>query len=115
MNGDFIKDICDDNAYRIKHTRSLLAQIKKDYAELNQLWERFNSDKIGKIEIDELLKKISWVKEGLKEFIKYRNKDVEGVLWVDAGQIVKDLEVKENQIINIIGSVSSETEYSHLR
>jgi len=115
MNGEFINECCADTGYKMRCIKSLIAQTKKDYAELNQLWQKVDNDKIGKIEIDELLKKISWVKQGLKEFIKYRNKDVEGVLWMDAGQIVKDLEVKENQIINIIGSVSIETEYSHLR
>jgi hypothetical protein len=95
--------------------KSLIAQIKKDYAELNQLWRKVDTDKIDEIEIDVLLKKISWVKQGLKMFREYKNKDVEGVLWVDAEHIVKDLQVKENQILKIIGSVSNETEYSHLR
>ena len=115
MNGGFINERHVDTGYRIRCMRSLMAQIKKDYAELNQLWQKVDNDKIGKIEIDELYKKISWVKQGLKKFIEFRNKDVEGVLWVDEEQIVKDLQVKENKIIKIIGSVPKEREYSHLR
>ena len=115
MNGEFINEWCADTGYKMRCMRSLEAQIKKDYAELNQLWRKVDTDKIDEIDIDELLKKISWVKQGLKKFIEYRNKDIESVLWVDAEQIDKDLQVKENQIIEIIGSVSNETEYSHLR
>jgi hypothetical protein len=96
MNGKFINEWCADTGYKIRYIESIIAQTKKDYAELNQLWQKVDSDEIGEIEIDELLKKISWVKQGLKIYIEYRNKDIEGVLWVDAEQIGKDLHVKEN-------------------
>lgn len=99
----------------MRFIKSLIAQTKQDYAELNHLWQKVDSDIIGEIEIDELLKKISWVKQELNLFIKLRNKDIEGVLWVDAECIAKDFQVKENRIIKIITSVSNETEYSHLR
>ena len=113
MNEEFINECCTDTGYKMRCMKSLIAQTKKDYAELNQLWQKVDSDKIDEIEIDELLKKISWIKQGLKKFIEYRNKDIEGVLWVDAEQIVKDLEIKENQIIKIIGSVLNKRDYSH--
>ncbi len=115
MNVEFINEWCADISYKMRFIESLIAQTKKDYAELNQLWQKFDNNKIGDIEIDELLKKISWVKQELNIFIELRNKDIEGVLWSDAEQIVKDLQVKENRIIKIISSVSNETEYSHLR
>jgi hypothetical protein len=114
MNGGFINECCADTGYKMRCLKSLIAQIKKDYAELNQLWQKVDNDKIGEIDIDELLKKISWVKQGLKMFQEKRNKDIEGVLWVDIEHIAKDLQVKENGIIKIIKSVSKETEYSHL-
>jgi len=115
MNGEFINEWCADTRYKIRCIESLISQTKKDYAELNQLWQKIDNNKIGEIEIDELLKKISWVKQELNIFIEYRNKDIEGVLWVDAECIAKDLQVKEDRIIKIIESVSNETEYSHLR
>ena len=115
MDGEFKNQLCADTGYNIRCIESLVSQAKKDYAELNQLWQKFDNDKIGKIEIDELLKKISWVKQALDLFIEYRNKDIEGVLWVDAEYIAKDLQVKEDRIIKIIESVSNETEYGHLR
>ena len=115
MDGEFINEWCADTGYKMRCMKSLIAQIKKDYVELNQLWQKVDNDKIDEIDIDELLKKISWVKQGLKKFIEYRNKDIESVLWVDAEQIVKDLQVKENRIIKIIGSVPKERDYSHLR
>ena len=115
MNGEFKNQWCVDTGYKMRFIESLIAQTKKDYAELNQLWQKFDNNKIGDIEIDELLKKISWVKQELNIFKEFRNKDIEGVLWSDAEQIVKDLQVKENRIIKIIRSVSNETEYSHLR
>ena len=115
MNGEFINERCADTGYKMRCIKSIIAQTKKDYAELNQLWQKVDNNKIGEIEIDEVLKKISWVKQGLKKFIEYRNKDIESVLWVDEEQIVKDLQVKENRIIKIIRSVYNETEYSHLR
>ena len=115
MNGEFINENCADTGYKMRCMKSLIAQIKKDYAELNQLWQKVDNDKINEIDVDELLKKISWVKQGLKMIREYRNKGIEGVLWVDAEQIGKDLQVKENRIIKIIGSVPKEREYSHLR
>ena len=115
MNGEFINECCADTGYKMRCIKSLIAQTKKDYAELNQLWQKVDNDKIGKIEIDELLKKISWVKQELNIFIEYRNKDIEGVLWVDAECIAKDLQVQENRIIKIIGFVPNERDYSHLR
>jgi hypothetical protein len=115
MYGDFINERYTDTGYKLRCMRSLIAQTKKDYAELNQLWQKVDSDKIAEIEIDELLNKISWVKQGLKMIREYRNKGIEGVLWVDAEQIVKDLQVKENKIIKIKMSVPKERGYSHLR
>ena len=115
MNGKFINECCADTGYKMRCIKSLITQTKKDYAELNQLWRKVDNDKIGEIDIDELLKKISWVKHGLEMFREYRNKDVEGVLWVGKEQIGNDLQVKENRIIKIIGSVPKERDYSHLR
>ena len=46
-------------------------------------------------------------------FSEYRN--VEGVVWVNAENIVKDLQVKENQIKKIKMTVPKERDYSHLR
>ena len=115
MNSEFKNQWCADTGYKIRFIESLISQAKKDYAELNQHWQKFDNNKIGEIEIDELLKKISWVKQELNIFIEFRNKDVEGVLWGDAEYIAKDLQVKENQLIKIIRFVSDETEYVHLR
>ena len=115
MNGEFINEWCVDTWHKIRRIESLISQTKKDYAELNQLWQKFDNNKIGEIEIDELLKKISWVKQELNIFIEFRNKDVEGVLWGDAEYIAKDLQVKEDRIIKIIRSVYDETEYDHIR
>ena len=89
--------------------------MKKDHAELNQLWAGFNNDNTGEIEIDELLKKISWLKQELNLFIESGSSDIESVLWVDAEEIVKDLQVKENHIVEIIRLISDKNRYSHLR
>jgi hypothetical protein len=115
MNGEIINEWCADTRYKIRCIKSLIAQTQNDYAELNQLWQKFDDNKIGEIEIDELLKKISWVKQELNIFIEFRNKDVEGVLWGDAENIAKDLQIKENQLTKITRSVSDETKHSHLR
>ena len=115
MYGEFINEGCADTGYKMRCIKSLFAQTQKDYAELNQLWQKVDNDKIGEIDIDELLKKISWVKQGLNIFIEFRNKDIEGVLWADTDFIAKDLQVKENQLIKITRSVSDETKHSHLR
>ena len=102
MNGEFM----NGSGGKIRRMESLIAQIKEDYAEFNQLWQKVDYDKISEIEIGELLKIISWIKQGLKMLKEYQGKDIEGVLWLDAEQIEKDLNVKENQI-KIIGSVQN--------
>ena len=98
MYGEFINERYADTGYKLRWIRSIEKQIKRDYAELNQLWKKTDIDKKGDIEIDELLEKISWIKAGLKNFMEYRNEDIEGVLWLDTERIVKDLQAKENRI-----------------
>ena len=115
MNGEFINENCADTGYKMRCIKSLIAQTKKDYAELNHVWQKVDNDKTGEIDIDELLKKISCVKQGLIMYREYRNKDIEGVLWVEEEQIGKDLQVKENQIKKIKMTVPKERDYSHLR
>jgi hypothetical protein len=107
MNRGFIRQDCADTGFKMRCLKSLITQIKKDYAELNQLWQKVDSDKIDEIQTDELIKKISWIKQGLKMYREYRNNGVEGIVWVDIEQIVNDLQIKENQII---GSVSKKKE-----
>ena len=111
MYGEFQNEKYTDTGHKMRSVKSLTVQIKNDYAELNQLWQKVDYDKISEIEIDELVKKISWIKKGLKILKEFQIKDIEGVLWLDAGQIEKDLKVKENQI-KIIGSVQNEKDYS---
>ena len=115
MYRESINERYADTSHKLRWIRSIETQIKRDWDRLNQQWQKVDNGKIDEIDIDELLKIISWVKAGLKKFLEYRNEDIEGVLWVDTERIAKDLQAKENRIEKIKGSVSKETEYSHLR
>ena len=95
--------------------KSLMIQIREDHRELNRLWERFEKEPGDISEIDELVRVLSWLKEGLDVFEEVKKKDIEGLSWGELQSIKMDGRDKEIELKKILFSVSKETEYSHLR
>ena len=99
-----------DKGYRVRCMKSLIRQIKEDYSECNRLWKIFDKGSINHLEIEELSRVISWVKEDLDTFKAFRNEGLEGVTWGEIKNIEKDVEDKEMRLKLFSLSVSVETE-----
>ena len=95
--------------------KCLIIQVREDHAELNRLWERFRKGTGSISEIDELVRVLSWLKEGLDVFERFKKEDIEGLFWGEIEDINRDVRDKEMELKTILFSVSKETEYSHLR
>jgi hypothetical protein len=121
MNGHNIDDLYDESGYRIRAMKSLIVQLREDHKDLNRKWKKFKEGVIAeekgkdKSKEEEILRILSWVKEGLRVLEELRKRGIEGVIWGEIEDIEKDIKDKEMIIKMIPLSVSKETEYSHLR
>jgi hypothetical protein len=66
---------------------SLAEQVKNDFADLTMLLERLESGTLDISEIEQILKKISWIKKGLYMLNKLKMINIEGVVWGEIEQI----------------------------
>ena len=69
----------------------LAEQIKSDFADLSLLRERIESGTLDILEKEQILQKISWIKQGLNMLKRLRMVDIEGVLWGELEQIKNDV------------------------
>jgi len=70
--------------------QSLIEQIKSDYAEMNSFL-KIKSGGRNILATDEVLKKISWIRQALKVFDRLQMMDIEGVLSTEVEAIIKDI------------------------
>ena len=98
MDGINRVNLYNDKGYRVRCMKSLIRQIKEDYSECNRLWKIFDKGSINHLEIEELARVISWVKEDLDTFKAFRNEGLEGVTWGEIKNIEKDMEDKEMRL-----------------
>ena len=91
MDLDSLHNSYNESGYRIRCMRSLAEQVKNDFADLTILLERLESGKLDISEIEQIFKKISWIKQGLNIIKKLRMVDIEGVLWGEIEQIESDV------------------------
>jgi len=86
-----IRDILlKDNTHRIRAMNSLKIQIDRDYDKLKQLWKRRDERVINNCEIEEVRKKMSWMKKGLSVLEELGQNEIEGVIsgkviWIAKG------------------------------
>lgn len=104
-----------DNGYKIRFTESIIEQLKKDFSDLNRLMEKLKTGIIKSSEIDEIWRKISWIKQGLKTFNKMNYGHIEGVLSGDVTDIEKNMIKIEDNIKMMKTTVFNETVITHLR
>ena len=83
-------DLCADSGYRIRCMRSLIGQIKSDYADLNSFL-KIKSGGRDILPTDEVLEKKSWIKQALKVFERLQMMDIEGVFSTEVEAIKKDI------------------------
>ena len=73
----------------------LAEQVKNDFAELNGLMKKLSTGPLDIFEMEQILQKISWIKQGLNMLKKLRMIDIEGVIWSEIDKIEKDVEYIE--------------------
>ena len=62
------------------------------------LLERLEFGILDNSEMEKVLQKRSWIKQGLNMFKKLRKIDIEGVLWAEIDQIENDVTQIETQL-----------------
>ena len=72
--------------------RSLAEQIKSDYAGLNAVLKMKSSGE-DIVLSDEVLQKISWIRQALERFERLKMMDIEGVFSAQVEAIKKDIRV----------------------
>ena len=70
--------------------QSLMVQIKSDYADLNS-YLKIKSSGRDILRTDEVLEKISWIRQALKVFDRLQIMDIEGVFSTEVEAIKKDI------------------------
>jgi len=98
---------------RLRYTRSSLEQIKTDYSDLLNQWEKLEMEGVAKPEIpeiDDLMRLLSWLKGNIDQYRKLLQGGIEGVLSGELDSIEKDMEDKEIRLKRFLLSVSRETE-----
>ena len=110
-----MEDFYNQKGYKIRSMKSLMIQIREDHRELIRLWERFQKGPGDISEIDELVRVLSWLKEGLDVFEEMKKKDIEGLSWGELQGIKMNVRDKEIELKKILFFVSKDTENCHLR
>ena len=82
---------------------------------LRILWKGFKKGVVDKSEIEEIVRVLSWLKEGLNVFEELRTRGIEGVSWGEIKHIDEDVKDKEMNLKIFLLSISKEMEYCHLR
>ena len=88
-------DLYNKTGYRIRYMEALIVQLKKDYAELNQLWKKLERGAVASSEMEELVRVFSWLREELSVFEAMRRRGIEGVTWGELEDIERDVKEKE--------------------
>ena len=91
-------DLYNKTGHRIRCMEGLIVQIRKDYAELNQLWKKLERRAIAPSEMEELVRVFSWLRKGLRVFEELRSRGIEGVTWGELEDIERDVKEKEMDV-----------------
>ena len=113
MDVNSLNNIYNESGYRIRSMHSLAEQVKNDFAELNRLMKKLSTGPLDICEMEQILKKIPWIKQGLNMLKKLRMIDIEGVIWGEIDKIEKDVEHIEIHFNKRIFSLA--TKRSHPR
>lgn len=113
MNGN--KAFGTEAACRIRSAEGLICQIRKDYKELTRLWQGFRRGTIDAPGIDEAVRLISYIREGLGALSELRRGDPEGVLWTGLDDMARDISDKEMGLRIFLFSVAKEMKDCHVR
>ena len=91
-------DSFNNKGYRIRCMRSLIEQIKNDYAECNRLWEKLENGSMEIADEEELLRVMSWLRQELNVFSEMKQTGIEGISSAEIEEIEKDIRKKETNI-----------------
>jgi hypothetical protein len=99
-------ELFDDSTHRIRNLRALIAQIRRDYADLDRLVCQINHHGTDNSILEEIEKRISWLRSGLGHLNNVRGHYIEGVSWIGLDRIEKDIDSKEKTILQATKTLS---------
>ena len=93
-----LNELCYDSAHRTRTLRGLITQIQRDYAALNHLFDQIDHGGPDASVLEEIEKRVSWIRLGLRHLNSIGKHNIEGIFWVGLDRIEKDIERIETVI-----------------
>ena len=116
MGREIISDPYSEKGYRIRCMNVLIDQIRQDHAHLTVLWSRLETGTSDKADMEDIMRLLSWLKQGLSAFKELRKRGIEGVMYPDTEHIHKDVKDKEAALIQCVRAPTrGGRDYTHLR
>jgi hypothetical protein len=101
--------------YRTRCLETLLVQLEQDSRELNRRWKAFEREPMNESRIEEVVKILGWLKQGVRGFRELMRGRLEGVSCTEVMDIENDIHAKEQKMRGLLFAVAIEIENSHLR
>ncbi|MDY6990189.1 MAG: hypothetical protein SWQ30_19275 [Thermodesulfobacteriota bacterium] len=101
--------------YRIRCLETLLVQLREDCRELKRRWKAFEREPINVSRIEEVVKILGWLKEGVRSYRELMGGRIEGVSCTEVMDMENDIHAKEQKMRELLFAVAIEMENCHLR
>ena len=85
------RPVYQNTEHRIRNQDVLIGQIKNDYKQCKNLWERVEKEIIDISETERILQIIAWVKAGIEELKEIQGSQIEGISWGEMNNIEKEV------------------------
>ena len=80
-----------DITHKIRNEKNLKKQIKQDYEEIKELWERVEKGTSDISETEKIMERIAWVNSGIAELKRSMDEKIEGIYWAEMEKIEGDV------------------------
>ena len=80
-----------DITHKIRNEKNLEKQIKQDYGEIKELWERVEKGTLDISETEKIMERIAWVNSGIKALKRSMEENIEGICLAEMDKIEGDV------------------------
>ena len=103
-----------DITHKIRNEKNLEKQIKQDYGEIKELWERVEKGTSDISETEKIMERIAWVNSGIEALKRSMDGNIEGICLAEMDKIKGDVKsIQRKMRIRIKKFYKKEN--SHLR
>lgn len=92
----------------IRCLETLLVQLREDSRDLKRLWNAFEKEPRNESRIEEVVKSLGWLKEGVRSYRELMKAGIEGVSCKDVMDIEQDVCVKEQKMKELLFALAME-------